>query len=190
MGLTILENLIDASKLKALDLTKSQSLCEGATLRKAHYELGKITAEHITNCNTSYPSDYGVVILMRAGLNFGLGIADNLEHSKNKVSIYFTTQDGLDQESIDALSRKKIVIVDAVINTGKSISNIINRMEQNQAKNTIIATIVMPEKAQHLAHKLNIISLRVSENKYKGAKIKTVTGGIGPDTGDRLFGTM
>lgn len=189
MGLIVLDNLLDASKLAALDLTKSQSSCVGASLRKAHYELGEATAEHIANSYVSGTSNYAVIILMRAGLNFGLGIADSLEYLDNQVSIHFAEKDGLDEEDLDALSRRKVVVVDAVVNTGKSVFKVLNQLEQSQANDAVVATIVMPDTAQFLADKLNLISVRVSERKYKGAKVKTVAGGVGPDTGDRLFGT-
>ncbi|KXJ53037.1 MAG: hypothetical protein AXW15_03275 [Neptuniibacter sp. Phe_28] len=189
MSLIVLENLLDASKLTALGLTKSQSSCDGATLRKAHYELGEATAEHIANSYVSGTSSYAVIILMRAGLNFGLGVADTLEYLDNQVSVHFAEKGGLDQDDLDALSRKKVVVVDAVVNTGKSVFKVLNQLEQSQANDAVVATIVMPETARFLEDKLNIISVRVSERKYKGAKVKTVAGGIGPDTGDRLFGT-
>jgi len=189
MSLIVLENLLDASKLTALCLTKSQSSCEGATLRKAHYELGEATAEHIANSYLSDTSNYAVIILMRAGLNFGLGVADALEYLDHQVSVYFADKGGLAQEDLDELSGKKVVIVDAVVNTGKSVFQVLNQLEKGQAKNSVVATIVMPESAQVLANELNIISVRVSARKYNGAKVKTVVGGMGPDTGDRLFGT-
>ncbi|MCP3686175.1 MAG: phosphoribosyl transferase [bacterium] len=189
MSLIVLENLLDASKLTALGLTKSQSSCGGAALRKAHYELGEVAADHIVNLFLSDTANYAVVILMRAGLNFGLGVADSLESLNYQVSVYFAEKEGLAQEDLDELSGKKVVIVDAVVNTGKSVFQVLDQLEKAQAKDSVVATIVMPESAQVLANELNIISVRVSARKFKGAKVKTVVGGMGPDTGDRLFGT-
>ena len=59
---------------KNIALCKSGSGCTGKALRNAHYELGQEVAKMI-RCD-SKDDDFVVIILMRSGLPFGMGIAD------------------------------------------------------------------------------------------------------------------
>ena len=57
----------------------------GNKLRQAHYRLGQLIANEIIKY--SKKEEYAVLIMMRAGLFFGNGIADQIEEAGLGVSI-------------------------------------------------------------------------------------------------------
>lgn len=189
-NLFVLENSINAEYLDLIEKCKSKSMTTGFLLRKTHYLLGEILAIEINNklSNIDRKESIAVFILMRAGLNFGLGIADKLELLSNSVSIYFVHNDILDKNI--HLNNKNIIIVDAVINSGKSLDRFLSQFPKDIISSIIVATTVIPKSSINLLTNMNLFTVRVSENQYQGAQVSEVKNGKGPDTGDRLFGTL
>ncbi|MCL1992767.1 MAG: uracil phosphoribosyltransferase [Spirochaetes bacterium] len=163
-----------------VNLCKSESGIHGFMLRDAHYKLGNILAKRMFN-DFSDKTDISVIVMMRAGLCFGLGIADKLEQLGINVSVIFHYENCL------PISTNKVIIVDAVINTGE---NIINFADKLISKNIIFATNVISEKAVHKFKNKILYTVRISEKNFKGAKVSAIKNGKGPDTGDRLFNTI
>jgi uracil phosphoribosyltransferase len=163
-------------------------MVKGKELRDAHYKLGTTIAPYIYNKINS--DRLNVIVLLRAGLCFANGIADGIEKMGKIVSILFQSDDqGFSkQETSDYLVNSETVIVDAVINSGKSIIELVQKIKN--PKQIIIATAVIQEEAIEKFNTHNLFAVRSSKNKYVGDKIDVVRDGKGPDTGDRLFNTM
>lgn len=169
-----------------IETCKSSSMSMGYKLRNAHYQLGETIAEPISQ-SSSQQQNYAVLILMRAGLCFGNGIADKLEQLGSTVSIIFVTDDKVSKEDLELVKGKEIIIVDAVINSGKSVFGLIEQLsDTNPIK---LVTTVIPSSSTELLKSYDLYTVRVSNNKYEGAKVQVISGGKGPDTGDRLFNT-
>lgn len=190
MGLFILENQLNEDELHWVEECKSTSMFQGIQLREAHYTLGSHIASKIYETNDNKNTPFAILILMRAGLPFGLGIADQLEKLKQKVSIHFIYNDYLSSETLSLLMNKTIILVDAVINSGRSVRLIIDQLPLAVKDSLIIATTVLPSESTMIFKHLDLMTVRISKNKYKGAKVTTIQNGKGPDTGDRLFGTL
>ncbi|HDR1799012.1 uracil phosphoribosyltransferase [Pasteurella multocida] len=189
MELFVLENHLPEDELHYIKSCQSASMLQGVRLREVHYKLGTYIADKILH-TIHRNNNFAVLILMRAGLPFGLGIADQLEKFGQNVSLYFIHNDSLSSETVDLLTNKTIVLVDAVINSGKSIHNIVKQLPVSVRNSLIVTTTVLPFESINLFSHLNLMAVRISNNKYKGAKVKTIQNGKGPDTGDRLFGTL
>ena len=157
----------------------SSHVC-GIELRKSHYYLGSALGEEIQVKRALNNLNLAVLIMMRAGLPFGLGLADKLEKNNN-VTIIFSNS----IETKDDYSKYDVLIVaDAVINTGKSI---LEQIRKTSGTKIIIATNVISEKYINLFETFDVFAVRVSSHSFKGARIKKILDGKGPDTGDRLF---
>lgn len=154
----------------------SSGVC-GRPLREAHYRLGAVMGRQIQSDFALRKKSVAVLIMMRAGLPFGLGIADQLEIDCN-VDVLFSTADN------DYSSYDYVIIADAVINTGKTVFEVIKQMNRSKV---IIATNVIAEKYISNFDGLTAYAVRISVNSFKGAKTTAVADGKGPDTGDRLF---
>ncbi|MDR0910437.1 MAG: uracil phosphoribosyltransferase [Spirochaetaceae bacterium] len=171
-----------------ISLCKSDSGVNGLNLRKAHYELGAFLAQRIQKDLSL--SEVTVIIMMRAGLSFGLGIADEMEKQGINATLFFHYNDEQWQKekgnSPSALERP-LIIVDAVINTGKGILEFAQRLPKEQP--VFFTANVVSEKALNLFGNKNLYTIRVSQHSFIGSKLPAVQKGRGPDTGDRLFRT-
>lgn len=172
----VLKDINDNVKQAITKCLSSSQVC-GFELRKAHYYLGNKLGKEIAKERSIANNKVGVLIMMRAGLPFGFGISDALDENNN-VSILFSTYEN-DYSSYDV-----IIIADAVINTGKTILEII---KQFCDKKVVIATNVISDKHLDNLIKLDIFATRISERSYHGVKTTSFANGKGPDTGDRLF---
>ena len=171
-----LSNVFKETEELIAKCVSSSGVC-GRELREAHYRLGDVIGRQIQSDVALRGKRVAVLIMMRAGLPFGLGIADRLEADGN-VDVLFSTAD------TDCSDYDYVVIADAVINTGKTIFEAIERMDRQKV---IIATNVIAEKHISNFDGLTTYAVRISTHSFKGAKITTVADGKGPDTGDRLF---
>ena len=164
-----------------IDVCKSSSGITGKKLRDAHGKLGVLMAQLIAR---DYSDDkFAVVIMMRSGLSFGLGIADALDAP---VLFYDGDNKKLFSEQLEGnpqLTDYRMILCDGVINTGKSIMELANAYSKY---NPIVATNVISEKYES-SNMMPIYASRVSQNSYTGSKQKTISDGKGPDTSDRLF---
>lgn len=189
MSILILQDHLASCDKHWIQRCQSKSMETGYRLRQAHYTLGERIAEKILDITAIHQPKFAVLILMRAGLPFGLGIADKLEKAGNQVAIYFIHHN-IDDETKAEISGKTIILADAVINSGKSIQQIIATLPEATRQSAILATTVIPKEAVSQFEQFNLLAVRVSHNQYQGAKVNTIMQGKGPDTGDRLFGTL
>ncbi len=120
-----------------------------------------------------------IVVLMRADLYVGQGVRNILD-SDDQVYLLSNTVDDVD---LDYIRNRDIVIVDSVINSGKTIIKYIDSFKD--AKSISCISIVMQSRFTDIAKKYSdilFLTSRISDNYYIGA------GAI--DTGNRLFGTV
>ena len=135
-------------------ITKSDSGISGPELAKAHIRLGELLAENID----LELADTTVVALLRGGIFFAQGIYFKLSTTKN------------------------VILVDSVINTGKTIVNLID-------DDVKVASCVINDKAVPLFEE-KLYAVRVSTNSFVGSAVKTQKGNKGPDTTMRLFNQL
>ncbi len=179
MGLTVLSNKV---LKKYISICKSDSKICGIELRDAHYRSGIIMGQEISDI--FHVRSYAVIIMMRGGLPFGLGVADALEKESN-VNVNITFCDKDNGINIDFGKYEKIVIVDSVIKTGKSMLDLANKI--NDQNKIIFATNVIDKTCSEIFRNKITFAIRMSENSYTGSEQKNIVTGKGPDTGDRLF---
>lgn len=162
-------------------------------LCKIHFEMGKYLAyqmldefelteteiKHVqgikTGCELADKNDIVIFALMRAGLYTAEGIRSVFTESQ-----FFPIKE-IDNNDVE---NKIIILVDAVINTGKSIEIAIEHLRKSKPRKIFVATLIMQKETMLLSEKYSDIyfyALRVSENKYVGKG--------GTDTGNRLFNT-
>lgn len=156
---------------KLISITKSDSGISGPKLAMAHMELGKLLAERMPKFD---PEDTTIVTIMRGGIFFAEGLYFALGC---KFQLYDPKQD-----KFVVPKTKNIILVDAVINTGKSIQEIVQ-------PGMYIACCVINEKAVSLFDN-QLYAVRVSKNSFVGKEVKQQDGNIGPDTTMRLFNLL
>ena len=86
---------------------------------------------------------------------------------------------GLKHQVYERPKTKKVILVDSVINTGKSIKGILDA-------DTYVACNVINRQAVPLFDN-NLYTIRISDNSFVGGPIKKQDGKVGPDTTMRLF---
>lgn len=168
---------------------------DAITLCKTHFEMGKFLAyeildefdlrdieiQHVQGIKTgvelAHKDKVVIFALMRAGIYAAEGIR----------SVFVDSQFELLSDTpsrIINLEGKIAIVVDSVINTGKSIVKIIDFLIASKPSKIIVVTLIMQREALHLTdiyQDVSFYALRISENKYVG-KGET-------DTGNRLFNT-
>ncbi len=167
-----------------IDICKSDSGANGKKLREAHSKMGSLVAKMITK---DYSNEkFVVVIMMRSGLSFGLGIADELDcpvlfyDDKNKGALAEQLKDN------PQLRDCRMILCDGVVNTGKTILEVASAYS---SYHPVVATNVISEKYDS-NNMIPVYTSRISEHSYTGAKQLTISNGKGPDTSDRLFNLM
>ena len=163
-----LEKTDEVSKLIAI--TKSDSGICGPELVRAHIRLGELLAEHM-NFDSN---DTTVVAIMRGGLFFAQGIYMAL-------GCKFQTYDPKHEAFIKPAT-KNIILADSVINTGKTIKDIMTF-------DMWIACCVINAKAV-LDFEKYLYTVRVSTNSFVGSDTKKQAETVGPDTTMRLFNLL
>lgn len=150
-----------------ISITKSNSGVSGPELAKAHIRLGELLAEQM-----DYPGDdTTVVAILRGGIFFAQGIYFQL-------GCRFETYDPKHEE-FKRPETKYVILVDSVINTGRTISKI---MDQNM----VVACCVINQDAVSIFHD-KLFTVRVSQNSFVGGHVSKQVGKVGPDTTMRLF---
>ncbi|WP_430409284.1 uracil phosphoribosyltransferase [Kordia sp.] len=191
-------NFTHFTEKKAAQLLATQSRradINAITLCDIHVEMGKFIAyemleefelttidiQHVQGIKSGVDianKDKIVILpLMRAGLYAAEGIRSVF------VDSHFIVADEITKTTYD-FTNQTIIIVDAVINTGKSIENVLHTLLAFNVNKIIVVTLILQKEALQLIRKYPTISfyaLRISENKYVGTK--------GTDTGNRLFNT-
>jgi uracil phosphoribosyltransferase len=172
--------------LELIEKLKSNSLICGKELRDLHVMLGeKITA---TVIQEGINNDSILIVMMRAGIYFATGIADEIEERGFKVPMLLIDDNILSEKNKKILTGKEVIIIDAVINTGETIINVISQLPK--IKNIKIVTTVIAEDSITKFNEYKLFTIRTSKNKYKGTNTIRIKDGCGPDTGDRLFNTL
>ena len=162
-----------------ISICKSNSGINGSRLAEAHIRLGKLLGEAmygtIPNINSA------VLVLERGGRFFGDGLYTGFG------GVFFTYNPKKD-ELPNINNNNIVVIVDSVINTGKSILDTISKLKQSSPNtDVIIAANVIQEKAVKLLKDYKVFAVRTSANSFVGSKQTEQKNGKGPDTADRLF---
>ncbi len=179
----------------------------GVALRKAHEEVGKYLALHFVSAvigveDSSIPHVQGhqttgsclanesqttIVALMRGGEPMAFGI--------NKVfprAMFLHAKCPEDIKDHHIENQKNLLLVDSVVNSGKSIMDFLHhvtRRKKDLANIVVVAGVVQEEtvadghalRAMMEQHRVKMVALRVSSNKFQGTKTT--------DTGNRLFNT-
>lgn len=161
-----LEKTDDINRL--IEITKSDSGVSGPLLAEAHMELGKAMGRQMIMFD---PADTTVVAMLRGGIFFAEGIYFSL-------GCRFQTYDPKHEAFIKP-ETKNIILVDSVINTGKTMLDIMD-------SSMYVACCVINEKAVPRFED-RLYTVRVSKNSFVGSNVQKQSGNQGPDTTMRLF---
>lgn len=164
--------------IKDVNICKSNSRINGNLLASAHFRLGLKIGERLSDF---FPSqNTALMVLERGGRFFGDGIYCSFG------GVFYSYNPS--KEQLPILSQERIIIVDSVINTGKSIKRIISEIESNNSgAEIIIVSNVIQENAIKLFSSHKVIGVRSSVNSFVGKNQPKQIGKTGPDTADRLF---
>lgn len=125
-------------------------------------------------------SNVTIVCLLRAGLYIAEGVRQSLGNSDHS----YVLSNNPDDVSPSLVSGRDVVIVDSVVNTGRTLMNYIDRFEL--ASSVSVISLVMQDAFRTIVDEKypnnNFIVSRVSKNSYVGQGAN--------DTGNRLFGTF
>lgn len=152
-------------------VTKSNSGISGPLLAKAHMELGRILGKQM---NGFIPEDTTIVAILRGGIFFAEGMYFQME-------CRFQTYDPK-HEIFVRPETKNVILVDSVINTGKTLLDI---FEEDMS----VACCVINQKAVPYFND-HLFTIRVSQNSFVGQNVHTQVGNMGPDTTMRLFNIL
>lgn len=153
---------------RLIAVTKSDSGISGPELVKAHIALGELLGKSFSDLK---PEETTIVAMLRGGLFFAEGLYFKLGC---KFQVYNPKTDEFVRPKTE-----NVILVDSVINTGKTISQILE-------PDMYVACCVINQKAVP-AFDEQLYTVRVSENSYVGADVSKQNGNKGPDTTMRLF---
>ena len=161
-----------------IDICKSSSGINGSRLAAVHIRLGQILGESIKRL---VPYDNAaVLVLERGGRFFGDGLYTGFGGT-------FYSYDSK-KDNFPDISQSVVIIVDSVINTGKSVLDIIDKLKSQKSETEIfIATNVIQQDAVKLLSDYKVFAVRISANSFVGSRQQEQKDGKGPDTADRLF---
>ena len=177
----------------------------GPALRAAHHRMGWYLAiEHLTriigleDCpiphvqghhtsghRLAHERETTIIALMRGGEPMALGISDVFPQS-----MFVHAKEAEDVKSQHVSGQKTVILVDSVVNSGKSVAEFAHRIRQLDAMvRIVVAAGVVQEGAvakdgslvRLLGAGVSVVALRLSDNKFVGSG--------GTDTGNRLFDT-
>ena len=152
-------------------ITKSDSGITGPDLAKAHMTLGSLMGKQMRDFT---PEDTTIIAILRGGIFFAIGMY--LE-----MGCRLQTYDPK-LEAFERPKTKNVILVDSVINTGKTILNVLE-------SDMYVACCVINEKAVP-AFSDRLYTVRVSKNSFVGKAVKKQEGRVGPDTTMRLFNLL
>lgn len=149
------------------------------------YPVPHVQGNYTDGYRLLYENRTMIVPLMRGGDPMARGVWDVFPSA-----MYLHAKDPADIKNEHLEGKVNLILVDSVVNTGKSIAEFVQHIRNLHATICIVvvAGVVQADCAsggplsQALAggnDTLNIVTLRVSQNKYTGSK--------GTDTGNRLF---
>ena len=173
-----LEESCDAEVKKDISICKSNSGINGNRLAAAHMRLGERLGKTLKNRIPEQSA--ALLVLERGGRFFGDGL-----YSEFGGSLYPYNPS---KEDLPVINAEIVVIVDSVINTGKSIENIIDKLRKNNSRvEIVLVTNVIQRNAVERFREYLLLAVRVSDNSFVGKNQATQKGNSGPDTADRLF---
>ena len=152
-------------------ITKSDSGISGPELAKAHIKLGKALGSQITGF---VPEDTTIVAMLRGGIFFAEGMYF-------AMGCKFQTYDPKHEQFVRP-ETKNVILVDSVINTGKTLLEILDPGMK-------VACCVINEQAVPVFNDF-LYTVRVSKNSFVGKNVKKQEGTVGPDTTMRLFNQL
>ena len=152
-------------------VTKSNSGISGPELAKAHIKLGMAMGSQIMGLA---PEDTTIVAMLRGGIFFAEGMYF-------VMGCKFQTYDPK-QEQFVRPETKNVILVDSVINTGRTLLKIL-------APDMKVACCVINEQAVPTFDDF-LYTVRVSKNSFVGRNVKKQDGKVGPDTTMRLFNQL
>lgn len=156
---------------KLIAITKSDSGISGPELAKAHIKLGMAMGSQITGLT---PEDTTIVAMLRGGIFFAEGMYF-------AMGCKFQTYDPKHERFVRP-ETKNVILVDSVINTGKTLLEIMD-------PDMKVACCVINEQAV-LVFDDFLYTVRVSKNSFVGKSVKKQEGKVGPDTTMRLFNQL
>ena len=196
----------DRSAAKLLMTPMRDAMISGPALRKAHGEVGsylaiefltgmigleEYTIPHVQGHPTSgfrlrYEQQTTIVALMRGGEPMALGV-----NSAFPLAMFVHATQPSDIKPHHLHKQRNVLLVDSVVNSGKSVAEFIRHLRSLDAtvRIVVIAGVVQAQSlsesifSQALEHDMNLslVALRLSSNRFTG---KGTT-----DTGNRLFNT-
>lgn len=211
---TILENIFrqrvyhttDTNANKLLQTPMRDSNISGPVLRQAHYRTANyltlsilsevigvesFSVDHVqgTKAEGWRIRDEGkttIVALMRGGEPMAFGISDAMPSA-----MFVHAREAEELKDHHLAGQKTVILVDSVINAGKSASEFIQHIRETFAGIRIVVVagvanaqcVRKGDFAEMMRSDLDLylVTLRFSENSYTGTK--------GVDTGNRLFNT-
>ena len=163
-----IEGLIEESRNQAIN---------GPQLANVHRKLGAIIGEDLVKQLNKSEDEVAIVAVMRAGLPLAEGVWDFFPNSK---FIMAKKVQELEEYRV-CLEGKTIIVVDSVINTGKSILPLLEWLNEIGGEVIVATNVIFDQTVQKLKD-YDIFAIRQSKNSYKGTK--------SIDTGNRLFNTI
>jgi uracil phosphoribosyltransferase/phosphoserine phosphatase len=178
---------------------------QGPSLRQSHHTVGWYLATHFlgdimgleeyniphvqgnvtTGFRFGHEKDTLIVALMRAGEPLADGV-----NSALPLAAFLHAKKAEDVTSDYIKGRRYIILVDGVVNSGATVVDFVRQIRKlNRSVRIIVVSGVTQAKAVVEGEfscfkkdgRLSLVTLRMSENKYKGKG--------GTDTGHRLFNT-
>ena len=154
-----------------ISITKSDSGISGPELAKAHIKLGMALGNQITGL---VPEDTTIVAMLRGGIFFAEGMYF-------AIGCKFQTYDPKHEQFVRP-ETKRVILVDSVINTGKTLLEILDPGME-------VACCVINEQAVSMFDDF-LYTVRVSKNSFVGKNVSKQVGNVGPDTTMRLFNQL
>jgi len=208
-----LQKVTDCAKISTaaciLAAQSRRSDVSGPALQEVHVQIGRFLADKLLDdvgpcglltdeasfSHVQGTAFYGMVAsenvlivpLMRGGEPMSRGVYQSFPRAH---LIHYNNDDAQSSNSLESVLTssqiKDVIIVDSVVNEGRSVRQTLASLNDKQRKLRIYvltavmqynASLQLPKEFPHV----QFLALRISENKY--------TGKGGTDTGNRLFGT-
>jgi hypothetical protein len=161
-----------------ISICKSNSGVNGAPLADAHIRLGKMLGEAMREIIPHI--DSAVIVLERGGRFFGDGVYTGFGGTFYSYNP--------NRDDFPEIQQGVAIIVDSVINTGKSVIDMIYKLKQRKPEiEIVIVSNVIQEDAINLLQEYKVFAIRTSANSFVGSRQSIQKNGKGPDTADRLF---
>ncbi|KAM3477914.1 hypothetical protein MY8738_006230 [Beauveria namnaoensis] len=197
----------DTGAAKLLMSPTRDASVAGSALRHAHQVAGKYLALHFLTdligvesfhvphvqghqtdgFRLAHEPQTTIIALMRGGEPMALGISEVFARA-----MFLHAFDPRDIKNHHLENQKNVILVDSVVNSGKSIIDFlrhVTQLKQDLINIVVVAGVVQKEavadghalRTMMEHHRVNMVALRVSSNKFTGTKTT--------DTGNRLFNT-